>query len=205
MKSITTVFLHSFTISCCVVLLTACGSTNSGTSDVSEAQLDPYYPYTEGITRTSEEHSLAVMETAKGVMVIELYDIEVPITVENFKELANMGFYNGLDFHMVQPGFVAQTGDPTGIGTGDSGTDPIALEIHPDLKHDAKGSVGMARIESEPDSATSQFYITLNALPDLDNKYAIFGKVVSGIEVLDRLEVKDTISAIRIFRPQDLQ
>jgi cyclophilin family peptidyl-prolyl cis-trans isomerase len=85
-------------------------------------------------------------------------------------------------FHRVVAGFVIQTGDPTGTGRGGS-EKSIKLEIHPDLKHDRAGIVGMARSQ-DPDSATSQFYITLGPAPHLDGKYAIFGRVIEGLDVV---------------------
>ena len=102
-----------------------------------------------------------------------------PITVAHIKELVRRGFYNGIAFHRVIPGFMAQTGDPLGNGTGGSGH-PIKGEFSPTEKH-VRGVVSMART-SDPDSADSQFFIMFDAAPSLDGKYAIWGKVVSGME-----------------------
>src|SRR5690349_5261055 len=99
------------------------------------------------------------METAKGTIKFVLHDDKAPLTAGNFAELAGRGFYDGLNFHRYEPGFVIQGGDPLGNGTGNSGK-RIKLEIHPDLRHDRAGSVAMAR-SSDPDSASCQFYITL--------------------------------------------
>jgi hypothetical protein len=101
---------------------------------------------------------VAIVETSMGTFKIELFADKAPHTVQNFIELVNRGFYKNMIFHRVVAGFVIQTGDPTGTGRGGSERS-IKLEIHPDLKHDRAGIVGMARSQ-DPDSATSQFYIT---------------------------------------------
>ncbi|MCK4929282.1 MAG: peptidylprolyl isomerase, partial [Methanosarcinales archaeon] len=98
----------------------------------------------------SGQNRVATLETSKGVIKFELYEDKAPISTSNFIELAESGFYEGLVFHRVVPGFVIQTGDPTGTGMGGSDK-TIPLEIHPDLKH-TLGAVGMARSQS-PDSA----------------------------------------------------
>jgi cyclophilin family peptidyl-prolyl cis-trans isomerase len=125
---------------------------------------------------------VAIVETSMGTFKIELFADKAPHTVQNFIELVNRGFYKNMIFHRVVAGFVIQTGDPTGTGRGGSERS-IKLEIHPDLKHDRAGIVGMARSQ-DPDSATSQFYITLGPAPHLDGKYAIFGRVIQGLEVV---------------------
>jgi cyclophilin family peptidyl-prolyl cis-trans isomerase len=125
---------------------------------------------------------VAIVETSMGTFKIELFADKAPHTVQNFIELVNRGFYKNMIFHRVVAGFVIQTGDPTGTGRGGS-EKSIKLEIHPDLKHDRAGIVGMARSQ-DPDSATSQFYITLGPAPHLDGKYAIFGRVIEGLDVV---------------------
>lgn len=137
----------------------------------------------------------AVIETEKGIIKAELYTDKAPITTNNFIELANSGFYNGLTFHRVEPGFVVQTGDPKGDGTGGSDK-TIPLEINADLKH-VKGALGMART-NDPNSATSQFYITLADTPFLDENYAVFGKVVEGMDVVEKIEVGDKMNKVYI-------
>lgn len=138
------------------------------------------------------------LETQKGNIVFELYPDEAPVTVANFVKLVSDNFYNqpGMKFHRVVPGFVIQTGDPTGTGAGGS-KDRIPLEIKNKLSHDAKGIVAMARGAS-PNSATSQFYITLAPQKTLDAKYAVFGRVVSGLDVLDKIEKGDIIYGARL-------
>ena len=112
-----------------------------------------------------------------------------PITVENFQKLVSQGFYDGLRFHRVYPGFMIQGGDPNGDGTGGS-DENIKGEfaqngIENDLKH-TRGVISMAR-SMNPDSASSQFFIMHKDAPHLDGSYAAFGKVVEGIEVVDEI------------------
>ncbi len=137
----------------------------------------------------------AVIETDKGNIKAELYTSQAPATTKNFIELANSGFYNGLTFHRVEPGFVVQGGDPSGDGTGGSGR-TIPLEVKPELKH-VKGALGMARSQN-PDSASSQFYITLAETPFLDGNYAVFGKVVHGMDVVEKIKVGDKMNKVYI-------
>ena len=125
-----------------------------------------------------------------GTFVMELYPKYAPKTVANFCDLVNEGFYNGLTFHRVIPGFIVQSGDPTGLGTGGS-DEKIEGEFKSNeyekntLKHE-KGTVSMARTE-DPDSATSQFFICLEEDSSLDGQYAAFGKVVYGMDTVDEI------------------
>jgi len=137
----------------------------------------------------------ATIETDKGAIKAELYVKQAPITTKNFIDLANSGFYNGLRFHRVELGFVVQGGDPNGDGTGGSGK-TIPLEINPELKH-VKGALAMARTQ-DPNSATSQFYITLAETPFLDGQYAVFGKVIQGIDVVGKIKVGDRMNKVTI-------
>ena len=140
-------------------------------------------------------YKIATIETDKGIIKVELYQNKAPITTKNFIELAQSGFYNGLIFHRVEPGFVVQGGDPKGDGTGGS-KKTIPLEIHPDLKH-VKGAVAMART-NDPNSATSQFYITLSEVHQLDGNYAVFGKVTEGMDVVESIRVGDKMNKVTI-------
>lgn len=137
----------------------------------------------------------ATITTDKGVIIVELYGKDAPLTVANFVKLANARFYDGLTFHRVEPGFVIQGGDPDGNGSGGPGYS-IKLEISPKLKH-INGALAMAR-SNDPDSAGSQFYITLGAQPALDGKYAVFGKVVKGMDVAQQIAIGDKIVSVRI-------
>jgi peptidyl-prolyl cis-trans isomerase B (cyclophilin B) len=140
---------------------------------------------------------LAIIETNKGIIKMELYEGKAPITAKNFIDLAQSGFYDGLTFHRVEKGFVVQGGDPNGDGTGGSDK-TIPLEINPELRHD-KGVVAMARSQ-DPNSASSQFYITLAAAPFLDGSYAVFGRVLEGMDVVESIEVGDVMESIAIVR-----
>ena len=150
---------------------------------------------TKSIPTTKSTSTLATIETTKGTIIIELDTIRAPITTKNFIQLAKSGFYNGLKFHRYEPGFVIQGGDPQGDGTGGSGKN-IPLEINPALTH-IKGAVAMARA-SDPNSASSQFYITLAEAHSLDGKYAVFGKVVEGMDVIEKLRKGAVIKKITI-------
>lgn len=140
-----------------------------------------------------------IMETEKGNITFELFPDEAPATVANIAKLIEDGFYNrfNMKFHRVIPGFVVQTGDPTGTGAGGS-KDRIPLEAKNKLSHNAKGIVAMAR-GADPNSATSQFYITLAPQTSLDGKYAVFGKVIAGLDVLEKIEKDDMLYGIRLI------
>jgi peptidylprolyl isomerase/peptidyl-prolyl cis-trans isomerase B (cyclophilin B) len=129
-----------------------------------------------------------------GEIRIEFFPVDAPKTVENFVTLAKKGFYDGLTFHRVVPGFVVQGGDPQGNGTGGPGY-TIKAEFNPQ-KH-VRGSVAMARSQ-HPDSAGSQFYITYGAQPHLDGSYTVFGKVVAGMEHVDAIRQGDRMTSVSI-------
>jgi peptidyl-prolyl cis-trans isomerase B (cyclophilin B) len=130
-----------------------------------------------------------------------------PKTVANFIDLCQKGFYNGLKWHRVEKGFCIQGGDPQGNGTGlyidPSSKQPrfISLETSPLLKHNAPGVVAMARYGTSPSSASCQFYITLAAAPSLDGQYGIFGGVISGMDVVNKIEVGDVMTTVSVQQP----
>lgn len=132
---------------------------------------------------------VVTIETAEGVIKVELYPEVAPNTVRNFLSLVKKGFYDGTIFHRVIPGFVIQGGDPEGTGMG--GPDyHIRGEFAKngsknDLKH-TKGVISMARA-SHPDSAGSQFFLMAGDAPYLDGNYAAFGKIIEGLEEVDRI------------------
>ena len=138
----------------------------------------------------------AVIETGKGTIKFELYEDLAPVTTANFIELAGRNFYDGLKFHRVEPGFVIQGGCPLGNGMGGSDK-KIQLEVSPNLKHGDAGAVAMAR-SSDPNSASSQFYITLGPAAFLDNNYAVFGRVTEGMDVVNKIRVGDAMSKVTI-------
>jgi peptidyl-prolyl cis-trans isomerase B (cyclophilin B) len=144
-------------------------------------------------------NSIAVMDTTMGTIILELYEDRMPITAANFIKLANDGFFNGLVFHRVIDDFVIQGGGYYPNGTQKiSPYDPIDLEMNPDVHH-LDGTIGMART-SDPNSATSQFFIDDGAQPRLDynnsnpspNGYAAFGRVVKGIDVVRAIAAVET-------------
>ena len=123
---------------------------------------------------------LVKITTNKGVIEAKLFKDKVPLTVSNFVTLARKGFYNGIVFHRVIEGFMIQTGDPDGNGTGGPGYQ-FADEFHKDLKHSKPGILSMAN--SGPNTNGSQFFITVAPTPHLDNRHSIFGEVTKGMEV----------------------
>jgi len=125
------------------------------------------------------------IETTMGTIKIKLLPDKAPKTVEQIKGLVSKGFYNGVIFHRVIAGFMIQGGDPTGTGTQGSGK-TIPDEFNNGLKHDKKGVVAMANT-GRPNSQDSQFFITLAAQPHLDGKYTIFGEVVSGMDIVEKI------------------
>ncbi len=127
----------------------------------------------------------AVIETNKGRMVLELHADKAPTTVNNFVFLARNGYYDGIVFHRVLEDFMAQTGDPTGTGTGGPGYE-FGDEFDPTLSHQGKGILSMAN--AGPGTNGSQFFITFVDTPWLDGRHSVFGRVVEGEEVLDKLQ-----------------
>jgi cyclophilin family peptidyl-prolyl cis-trans isomerase len=123
----------------------------------------------------------AVLETSMGTIKFQLYEIGAPITAANFIKLTESGFYDNLIFHRVIDDFVIQTGDPTGTGMGGAG-ETIRLETSESMTH-IDGAVGMAR-GADPNSASSQFYICDGPQVGLDGRYAVFGRVTEGMEVV---------------------
>ena len=129
-----------------------------------------------------------------GEIQLEFYPQDAPKTVENFVTLAKKGFYNGLNFHRVVPDFVVQGGCPKGNGTGGPGYN-VKAEFNKQ-KH-VRGTLAMARSQ-DPDSAGSQFYICYGNTPHLDGQYTVFGKVVSGMELVDRIKQGDKMTSVTI-------
>jgi peptidylprolyl isomerase/peptidyl-prolyl cis-trans isomerase B (cyclophilin B) len=141
--------------------------------------------------------AVIVMEKG-GEIRIELFPQDAPKTVESFTTLARKGFYDGLTFHRIVPGFVAQGGDPKGDGTGGPG---YTLKAEFNQRKHVRGTVAMARSQ-HPDSAGSQFYICFAPAPHLDGNYTIFGQVTTGMEVVDRLQRGDRMRSVRIEEPK---
>ena len=142
-----------------------------------------------------------------GTMKAELYPEIAPETVKNFVDLASKGFYNGLIFHRVISGFMIQGGDPEGTGMGGPGYsikgEFSANGFRNDLKH-TRGVLSMARA-MDPDSAGSQFFIMHEDSPHLDGQYAAFGKVIEGIEVVDKIASVKTDYNDRPYEEQQIE
>jgi len=141
---------------------------------------------------TSKQYT-ATIETEKGSIVLELFANDVPVTVNNFVFLAHEGFYDGTTFHRIIPDFMAQGGDPTGIGTGGPGykfADEFTKHTH------VAGALSMAN--SGPNTNGSQFFITYSPQPHLDHKHSVFGQLVLGANVLKAIKNGDTIVRITI-------
>src|SRR5262249_54006464 len=135
-----------------------------------------------------------------GRVVIKLRPDLAPKHVERIKALVRRGFYDGVPFHRVVPGFMAQTGDPTGTGTGHSDLPDLDPEF-PDTPH-YRGVVSMARAEAE-NSANSQFFIMLNDKPQLNSQYTVWGEVIAGIKYLDRIKKGDPDNDGAVEAPPD--
>lgn len=164
-----------------------------------------------------QNYPLITIVTSRGKLVCELYPSEAPKTVENFLKLTQEGFYNGLKFHRVIPGFVAQGGDPLTRGIRDkdwtvnpriayaqgmplAGTGGPGYTVKAEFnnRRHEQGTLAMARSQ-DPDSAGSQFYICLAPQPHLDGSYTVFGRVIEGLPAVLALHVGDEIQSIAVY------
>jgi peptidyl-prolyl cis-trans isomerase B (cyclophilin B) len=172
-----------------VLALTGCKSTGSGSANDSH-----HYASAPAMTIDKTKSYSATLVTAKGTIQLRLDAAAAPITVNNFVFLARNGFYDGLKFHRVEPGFVIQGGDPDGTGEGGPGytiPDEKSGLIH------VLGALAMAKTNA-PNSAGSQFYITLAPQPSLDGNYTVFGNVTEGNDVASKIVVGDVIQKLTI-------
>ena len=201
-----TLLVVVITLLMATVLLPGCsGSDDTGEPDdtptPTENQtptLDPTITATPTPTPTEtvapSGNPVAIIHTNMGDIKIELFRDKVPATVDNFVNLANDGFYDGIIFHRVIKNFMIQTGDPTGTGRGGPGY-RFNDEFDPSLRHDKLGVVSMAN--SGPNTNGSQFFITLKATPWLNDKHSVFGQVIEGLEVVDQIGAVDTNTSDR--------
>jgi len=183
------VFLFSY--------LSAPANTGGSAAKLAPQQRSEMYKSAPPMTIDVNKTYVATIKTAKGDIVVELYPQDAPQHVNNFVFLARDGFYNGLAFHRVEPGFVIQGGDPLGNGTGGPG-----YNIPPEIKgKHTKGAIAMARrggpAQTTPSSG-SQFYITLAATPFLDGQYTAFGQTTQGMDVVAKIAIGDVIQSITI-------
>ena len=162
--------INKFTFYLILLLLipfgVACSDSADGENEFSEEieMTNQYYAFVELEDQNGE---------TMGKVKIELYADKTPKTVQNFIDLSNSGFYDGIIFHRVIPGFMAQTGDPDGTGSGGPGY-TFEDEFHPSLSHDSAGILSMAN--RGPNTNGSQFFITYGPQPHLDNMHSVFGK-----------------------------
>jgi len=133
---------------------------------------------------------IAEFKTDKGNFKIELFNDKAPVTTGNFMKLVDGGFYNGIIFHRVIPGFMIQGGCPHGTGGGGPGY-TIKDEFHQELKHDCKGVLSMAN--AGPDTGGSQFFITVAPTPWLDGHHSVFGKVIEGMDIVEAISKVKTV------------
>jgi peptidyl-prolyl cis-trans isomerase B (cyclophilin B) len=138
---------------------------------------------------------VATIVTNRGTIRIQLHADKAPRTVANFEKLAGEGFYDGLKFHRVIANFMIQGGCPLGTGTGGPGYS-FKDEFHKDLKHDGPGVLSMAN--SGPDTNGSQFFITHLATPWLDGKHSVFGRVVEGQDVVNKVKQGDVMERVTV-------
>jgi peptidyl-prolyl cis-trans isomerase B (cyclophilin B) len=149
----------------------------------------------QSITDAGEKKSpRAVIEMDAGKIMIEFYEQDAPETVANFVKLAKKGFYDGLSFHRVVPGFVVQGGDPKGDGSGGPG---YTIKDEFNSRKHLTGTVAMARTPA-PNSAGSQFYICLGPQPALDGKYTVFGQVIDGMDIVMKIKRGDIMKKVTI-------
>ena len=138
---------------------------------------------------------IATIETSQGTIRLQLYEEQAPRTVANFEKLAGEGFYDNLTFHRVIDDFMIQTGCPNGNGMGGPGY-TFEDEFHADLKHDGPGVLSMAN--AGPNTNGSQFFITHVATPWLDGKHSVFGKVLEGQDVVDKIRQDDRMEKVTV-------
>jgi cyclophilin family peptidyl-prolyl cis-trans isomerase len=136
------------------------------------------------VATANDLENTLVMETSKGTVTIGLRPDLAPNHVARIKELARKGFYDGIVFHRVIEGFMAQTGDPTGTGTGGSGK---KLKAEFSKEPHVRGTLSMARAQS-PDSADSQFFVCFGDARFLDGQYTVWGKVIAGMDAVDKIK-----------------
>ncbi len=180
-----------------VLSLVGCGTTTENTTGTQGNQTGngDTTQQTENVQTNMERSHVMIKMADGGEIVVELIPEYAPATVENFLSLVNEGFYDGLIFHRVIEGFMIQGGDPEGTGMGGSDKNikgEFASNGFPQnkLKH-SRGVISMARSQ-HPDSASSQFFIMHENAPHLDGQYAAFGKVISGMEVVDKIAAVET-------------
>ncbi len=142
----------------------------------------------------------AKIATKYGDMIVELFEDETPNTVANFVSLIEKGYYDGLKFHRVVPDFVIQGGDPTGSGAGGPGY-RIKCEAETNKTKHTRGVLSMAH--AGKDTGGSQFFITHRATPHLDGKHTVYGRVISGVEIVDKVQQGDIMTKVTMLKKRN--
>lgn len=157
------------------------------------SHVPPQAPEIGELTERAQRSQVRIA-TARGDILFQLFPDDAPIHTAAFIKLADAGFYDGLTFHRVEPGFVVQGGDPSGDGTGGPG---YHLKAEFNARPHLRGTVAMARA-SAPDSAGSQFYICLGDARFLDGQYTVFGQMTEGFEALDAIRRGDAMTSVKV-------
>jgi len=181
-----------------LILTVSCGSSSSNNSPLPtrttmSSTKKTYTSPPPMIIDTSKQYT-AVIETNKGKLVLELFAKDVPKTVNNFVFLAREGFYDGVTFHRVIPGFMAQGGDPTGTGSGGPG-----YKFADEFTSHKHGTGALSMANAGPDTNGSQFFITYAPQPHLDGKHSVFGQLTEGMDVLQKLVNGDVMQKVTII------
>ncbi len=175
-----------------IFLLTSCFQNKKD-----EHSSSKNYFSSDQISKDGLSSSYAIIKTTYGSVQFKFYPERAPNTSKRIAELIDSGFYDGLKFHRVIENFAIQTGSPDNSLNGGSG---LNLKAELSEAQHLRGTVSMARLANDIDSADSQFFICLKNLPELDQKYTVFGQVVKGLEVIDQIKKGDRIISIELIK-----
>lgn len=168
------------------------------TKESAEQAASQEAPATPGTPKSTADRPIVIMEVDSGTVVMEFYPEVAPITCDSILSLVNQGFYNGLTFHRIVPGFVIQGGDPLGNGTGNAG---FQIPAEFSSRQHVEGSLSMARGPQDINSSSCQFFICLAPAPHLDGQYNLFGQVISGMDVVHKIERLPTGNMAKPLEP----
>ena len=188
MHSAKPIIIHT-AILCCLALFSSCFKESAEKTEQPSSTSTQVKAEDLKVDKNGLSEERVTLKTIHGNITFKLYPKKAPNTVTRIIELVNQGFYDGVKFHRVVKNFVIQAGDPTGTGSGGSGK-KLKAEFN-DIQH-IRGTVAMART-TDPDSADSQFYIALTTVPHLDRKYTVFGQVIDGLNILEKIQKDDVI------------